>query len=225
MQITHEQAHGLIQLNMDQVLSSQETAVLSAHLQVCTDCKTYANEIKEVEGLLFPVLKRQWNRQPVPLLITALTERNLKAQASTLLAMRTAAIGLVVVALFFSVWQFVLSSPSASGQMPLVVPPVPTPSVQTTRSTSTVITLENCETVLYIVQGDDTLAGIADQFSISEDEIIAINHLKTETINPSMELVIPVCNFTPTGTVHPATFTTTYTPIIKPGTSTPGPSG
>jgi len=218
MQITHEQAHQLIQLNLDQALGSQEMIVLFTHLEDCTDCQTYAQELKEVEGLLFPALKKQWNRQTTPLSITALKERNQKTQASTLLTIRKAAMSLVVLALFFSVWQFVFFGPSTFVQRPLLVPPVPTPS---TISTNTMIRLENCELALYVVQANDTLAGIANEFLISTDEIMQINQLKTEAIQPSMKLVIPVCKSTPTGTVHPVTFTTTYTPIINPTTSTP----
>ena len=218
MQITHEQAHTLIQLNMDQPLGSQEMHVLFKHLEDCADCQTYAQELKEVEGFLFAALKKQWNRQPTPLSITALKEKNHKTQASTLLTMRKASMSLVVLAMFFSVWQFVFFGPPTSDQSPLPVPPVPTPS---TISTNTMITLENCELVLYIVQANDTLAEIATQFLISTDEIMQINQLKTEAIQPSMKLVIPMCKSTPTGTVHPVTFTTTYTPIINPTTSTP----
>jgi LysM repeat protein len=222
MHITHEQAHKLIQLNMDRVLSAPESAGLSAHLRDCIDCQSYADEMKEVERLLFPTLKKQWQHQPIPLSISALTEKRLKSQASILLTTRTAAIGLVVVTLFFSIWQFVFSSPAASQQIPIAVPPVPTPSSQTVLSTRVTSTSEDCETMLYRVRSDDTLAGIATQFSVSEEEIMAINSLSSQAVGPAMELVIPICNFTPTSTVHPATYTTTYTPILKPTTSTPG---
>ena len=218
MQITHEQAHTLIQLNMDQALGSQEMTVLFTHLEDCTDCQTYAQELKDMEGRLIPALKKQWSRQPTPLSITVLKERIQKTQASTLLTMRTAAMSLVVLAMFFSVWQFVFFGPSTSDQSPQLVPPVPTPS---TISTNTMVTLENCELALYVVQANDTLAGIATQFLVATDEIMQINQLKTEAIQPSMKLIIPICKSTPTGTVHPVTFTTTYTPIINPTTSTP----
>ena len=222
MQITHEQAHKLIQLNIDQALSAQETVELSAHLRDCLDCRSYASDLKEVEHLLFPFLKRQWHRRPIPLSITALTEGSLKTQASSLLATRTAAIGLIVVALFFSVWQFLFSGSVVLGQVPHHVPPIPTPSVHTASATNVSASLENCKSVLYTVQRNETLAEIAIQFSVSQEEIMELNHLKAAIISPSMELIIPLCNFTPTGTVHPATFTITYTPITKPTTSTPG---
>jgi hypothetical protein len=73
----------------------------------------------------------------------------------------------------------------------------------------------------YSVRENDTLADIAHQFSVSEEEILAVNSLEAVTLSPSMELLIPVCNWTPTGTVHPVTFTTTYTPVREPFTTTP----
>jgi hypothetical protein len=126
--------------------------------------------------------------------------------------------GIVALALFFSVWQFFVSGPSVSGQIPLMAPPVPTPA---TISTNTLETREQCEMGLYVVQPNDTLSGIAEKFSVSVAEIMKLNQLRTGTVQPAMKLVIPLCNFTPTGTVHPATFTTTYTPIIYSTTSAP----
>jgi LysM repeat protein len=222
MQLTHEQAHKLIQLNMDTVLTADESAALSSHLRGCMDCQRYTNEMNEVERLLSPVLKSQWNVRPIPLSIPALAGKSTKIHANILLTMRTAAISLVFVALFFSAWQFVISGPSISRQVSLSVAPAPTPSVQTAQFTSITSTTETCEMLLYTVQGNDTLAQIAERFSVLEDEIMAINELKTNVISTPMQLVIPSCNFTPTGTVHPATFTTTYTPILNPTTATPG---
>ena len=176
--------------------------------------------MKDVEHILRPLLKRRWNREPIPLSITLLKERNRKAAISSLLTMRKARLSLVAVALFFGFWQFIGSGPSLLGQIPPLASPAPTPS---TTSTNTMVTLEGCEMALYIAQANDTLPGIADRFSVSIEEIMEINQLKTEVLHPSMKLLIPVCSFTPARTVHPATFTTTYTPIIiKPTTSTPG---
>jgi hypothetical protein len=220
MQITHEQARKRIQLNLDGLLQSAEKATLSAHLHECPECQAYANEIREAENLLLQVMRRQWNAPPAPLSIAALTGNTKKISGRTLLTMRTAAISLVFFALFFSIWQFASSGPS--NYAPMVVPSMPTPSAQTAHSTSTEITFENCEMMLYTVEANDTLASIANRFLVSEDEIMETNQLKTDTIRLSMELMIPICNFTPTGTIHPATFTTTNTPLIPPTTSTPG---
>ena len=220
MSITHKHARKLIQLNMDQMLSVEESALLSAHLRGCSKCGVYASEIKEVTKLLPHVMKRQWHVQLVPLSISSLVEKNEKRYSSTFLTMRTAAVTLVVMALFFSAWQFVLSNPLPSTQLPSI-PAVPTPSSPTAQSTSTKLTGEGCAILLYVVQENDSLASIAEQFLTSEDTIMEFNHLETKSISPAMELGIPVCNFTPTGTFHLATFTSTYTPISKPAISTP----
>jgi LysM repeat protein len=92
---------------------------------------------------------------------------------------------------------------------------VPTPSVE---STNTSASPGGCYQIRYTVQADDTLASIAEQFSVSKDELIASNHLQTASIHPGMALIIPACNFTPTGVV---TRSTTLTPAIHSATSSP----
>jgi hypothetical protein len=221
MSITHEQAHHLIQLEMEDMLNSKESALLSAHLRECRDCAIYVNEIREVTNLLAPVMKRRWSVQPAPLSVVALMGRKEKITADNLLTMRKAAIALLFVALFLSTWQFERSGGAGSGQSPLIIPSAPTPLIQNTQSTSTESTQATCDMIIYLVQGEDTLASIAEQFSTSEREIIQLNQLKTATIGPPMELSVPVCNFTPTGTYSAVTFTTTYTPLIIATTSTP----
>jgi len=136
--------------------------------------------------------------------------------------MRTAAIGALLVALFFSAWQFVLSGPAASPRLPLLAPPVPTPSRQSAQSTSTIIHFQDCQTVIYPVRKTDTLLSIARQFSVSKDTIMKLNRLQTDVVSPPMELLIPTCHLTPTSTFHPVTFTTTFTPLINFTTSPPG---
>lgn len=133
-------------------------------------------------------------------------------------------VGLVVAAFFFSAWQFVQSGTPAPIELPIGVFPIPTPSAQ---STPTKVTFEGCEMIPYPVTETDTLASIAQQFSVSEEAIMAVNDLKTDTIHAAMELVIPMCQSTPTGTANPATLTAsqTYTPRLRPRTSTPRPGG
>lgn len=220
MQITHEEARELIQFNADEALDLQKKAVLYAHLKDCIECRAYVEDIKEVESILLPVMKRQWNLQPVPLSIDALTsKRDSKIRTSILLATRTAIVGVIFAAFIFSIWQFTLSSRQTPGQFPVDVLPVPTPSMQ---STGTKSMLQNCEEILYIVQKKDTLESIADHFSTSKEEIMAINNMETETVVRTMELIIPKCDSTPTGTAEgPATLTTTYTPSIDLTTFTP----
>ena len=223
MQITHEQARKLIQFSLDGVLQTAERAMLSAHLQECLDCRDYANELKEVEANLLPVMKKQWKARPIPLSIPLLVQSKTSIiNTSKLLTMRNAVLSLIFVAFFFSAWKFVASGLSASGQSPLVVPLVPTPSTQSARSTNTASSPENCEMLVYRVQPNDTLASLASHFQVPEAKLRQINGLSTDTLSSSMELVIPVCNFTPTRTIHPATFTATNTPILRATMFAPG---
>ena len=222
MSISHEQAQKLIQLGTDQVLNQDESAKLSAHLRDCSACTAYASEIKEVVNILHPMMKRQWNVQPVPLSISCLTGKNEKSQSSNYLTMRTAAVSLVVMALFFSAWQVMFPSSSPQSQLSPAIPPVPTPSHLTAQFVSTQLTRENCMRTLYTVQEHDTLVSIAEQFSVPVPAITELNQLEEEMVHSGMELTIPICHFTPTGTFHAATFTTTLTPVLNFRTSTPG---
>ena len=220
MSITHKEAQHLIQRNMEDQLEAQEFATLTAHLRVCRECRAYASGIKEVADLLAPVMKRQWSFQAAPLSIPALLGRRERINSRTVLTMRTAAIGLMFVAFFFSAWQFMASGAPVSSQIPMGIDPVPTPSLPNIQS-ATETTSAMCKLLLYPVQRADTLASIAEQFSTSEDEIIQLNGLKTDAVSPPMELMVPLCNFTPTGTFYPVTFTTTYTPLLNATTTSP----
>lgn len=220
MQITHAEAQQLIQYSMDKILKPQEINILQTHLNDCIECRTFAKEIKELENLLLPVMARHWAVRPVPLQMEAITnKRKPQRQASIVLVTRTAMISLIFAAFIFGAWQFTRSGRQNSSPRPVNVLPIPTPSGQ---STSTKISLQNCEETVYQVQENDTLESIASRFSVAKDKIMTINNLNTETINPSMELLIPICNSTPTGTLHPSTLTITFTPLIGPTTSTPG---
>ncbi len=223
MQVTHEEVRKLIQLNADNALDVQERTVLSAHLRDCLECRTYAEGIKAMESILVPVMKKHWNLQPIPLsLSTLIAKRNSRMQTGIILATRLAAIGIVFMAFVFSAWQFALSGKRATGPLPVGMLPVPTPSVQ---STSTRSVSQNCAGTLYVVQENDTLESIAQRFSVSKEEIMTVNGMKTETVIATMKLMIPNCNLTPTGTVNPTAFSTTYTPTRSLVTSTLVPAG
>jgi LysM repeat protein len=220
MQITHEEARRLIQFNADEALRPQEKILLSTHINSCLECRAYAEEIKEVEKILLPAMQRQWNVHPLPLLISDLSMRRAARVTGSLLAIRTVIMSFVFVMLVFSAWQFTRSGQQLRGLPPVMVAPVSTPSIE---STNTTVSSRSCDAMHYNVQANDTLTSIADQFSISKDEIIAMNGLKTDRINLGMTLMIPVCNFTPTSTLSPTT--TTYAPVISSATSSPAPDG
>jgi len=220
MQITHDEARKLIQFSIEQTLSPQEIKTLRVHLEDCVECRVYAKEIKEVESILVPLMKRQWSLQPAPLSIPALVQRkSINWQSNIILATRTVMISIVFAAFVFSAWQLTRSGSGTSTPMPVSILPIPTPSGQ---STSTKVSFQNCAETKYQVQENDTLESIASQFSVSKVKIMAVNDMHVETVYTKMELLIPICHSTLTGTVHPSTLTITFTPLISPTTSTPG---
>jgi hypothetical protein len=219
MQITHAEAQKLIQFNADNVLNDQEHASLAAHLQNCSECRRYAEEIREVESVLVPVMQRHWNLQPAPLQIHALYQkRSLTIQRSLILATRTVAVGAIFLAFLFSVRQFALQGGQNSSPLTVGVPPIPTPSAPLT---STTVRFQNCESILYEVQENDTLAFIAYRFGVPEEDIRAANRMPTDTVFTGVKILIPICPSTPTRTSQPTTRVTTYTPSVSPKAFTP----
>ena len=216
MHVTHEEARKWIQFSLDASLNSDQQARLSAHLEHCTLCRAYALEMKRVEHALAQASQTQREGRHVPLSISMLVKKtNKKIFHSPFLTMRSTVLFIVFAALAFSTWSFFSAvQPPAPGAVP-----VPTPSGQ---STSTKVLFADCQLVRYAVREQDTLASLAQRFSITEDEIIALNDLKNGSLD-SAQLWLPICNFTPTGTAQgPATLTKTHTPVLNPITSIPG---
>src|SRR5690349_982637 len=178
MQITHEQARRLIQFDMDQGLKPDEEKLLQMHLNGCIECHSFAEEMKEVDSILLPVMNKHWKLEPQPLPIASIVEKmNSKRQTNILLTMRTTVISIAFVAFVLGTWQFIRSQNPTP--MPVSILPIPTPSGQLT---STKIRLTNCEEMLYRVQENDTLASIALRFSVSKDQMMAINNMNEETV-------------------------------------------
>jgi LysM repeat protein len=69
-------------------------------------------------------------------------------------------------------------------------------------------TTQACETIIYIVRENDTLAYIALQHGTTEDVLLEYNNLNSNAVFTGMELVIPQCNGTPSQAA-----TTTITPL------------
>lgn len=220
MQLTHEEARRLIQFDADQTLAAEKRSVLSAHLEICSECSRYAQDIQEIGNLLLPAMKRHWSSQSIPFSVDTLVRNEKSKRVSrSFRTTRSVLIGVILFGFVFSAWQFMISSQRSPGQLHEGVPPVPTPSVQ---STGTKQSWEDCEMRAYVVQENDTIASIARRFSASEEVIIALNALEREKVHRSMELVIPICHSTPTGTAAvPTFFTTTDTPLASLPSSTP----
>lgn len=218
MQITHEEAHRLIQFNADGVLKVQQRNLLTSHLDGCVECQRYADSIKGVESILRPMLQQQWKHQHLPLSISALTANEKSASERMVLATRIAALAVVFIGFFFGAWNFTVSSKRTPTPFLLNVPAIPTPFTSTVTA-GTESSFENCAMMSYVVQQDDTLAGIASRFSVPVDDILHINGVQSESVNTGETLLVPSCNFTPT---NPAmAHTTTFTPVLYSTTTTP----
>ncbi len=220
MQITHEEARRLIHFASDANLKAPQKETLDSHLESCLECQEYADSIRRMEVILYPLLQKQWKQEPIPLSMNMLLSKgNSKLSEGILLATRIAAVGVMFMVFMFSAWQFTMSKPGASGPRLVSVPPIPVPS-SSTQFVSTKTQSQTCGEIAYSVQENDTLESIATQFATSKEEIRSANHMKTEIVTTGMKLIVPVCNFTPTGTAN--TLTITFTPILRPITSTPG---
>ena len=218
MELTHEEARQLIQFDPDHALTQNKQTLLRAHLKGCADCRAYHANLNEIEINLQRVMHREWDLRPTPLSIAVLTsKRNFIGRLNILLATRTALVSIALLVFIFGIWQIKLITSYTSNRTPLNILPVPTPSAQLT---STTIGVQNCEEIRYIVQENDTLEGLAEQFSTSKESIMTANDMKIEAIRGGTELIIPVCDYTPTSTVNPPTGTI-YTPFTSPTTNTP----
>jgi hypothetical protein len=219
MQITHEEAHRLIQFKTDSGLTTSNEEKLSAHLKGCKECQRYLETLKETETALRQTMHKQWNIRPLPLHVDVIYAKAHEGiGANILLTTRTALIGFAFVMFAFITWQS-MSTSNNTAQAPLSTMPImiPTPATQ---HTSTNTQESDCTEIQYVIQKGDTLESIASQFSVSRETIITANHLTNEAIDPAGELVIPICGSKPTSTTHPPAFT--ITPHFDVISTTPG---
>jgi hypothetical protein len=220
MQITHEEAHRLIQFNSDDGLKTRQKNLLASHLEDCASCRKYAEGLREMESVLRPMLHRNWDRQPFPLSISiALKEGKNRISERMLVATRIAAVGVVFLAFFFSAWNF--TGPSRKTPTPFLqsVPLIPTPSTST-MTASTSASFETCTMTSYTIEENDKLADIADRFAVSAEEIVQANSMQNESMLTGQTIVIPMCNSI--STIPATTYSTMITPVLHPGTTTPG---
>lgn len=220
MQINHDEARRLIQFDSDHPLNSDQRGILTSHLQECDGCLAYAVRMEDMENTLQHVMRKQWNLQPLPLPIGFIRSQNVfKRSIDNFFTLRTSLVSITIITFMFFIWEFAITTRNSSEQAPLSILPVPTPSIQL--STASAV-LPKCNAIIYKVKRDDTLASIAQQFSVSVEEIMSYNNMRTEILYESMELGIPQCSTTPTGTARTPTAAQTFTPILDLTIDTPG---
>ncbi|HUG33300.1 MAG TPA: LysM peptidoglycan-binding domain-containing protein [Anaerolineales bacterium] len=216
MDLSHAQAREMIQFNADSPLNADSLRILKSHLAACEACCAYADSIHAMEVQLRHAMNRRWNIHPAPLAVDAIRSSKQRPLVATRFAVVASAILMFVV-----VTLGIANTTKVDGipQTPLGVPLIPTPSLQTTNTITN--TSQVCEQIRYEVQPDDTFESIAHKFSISKNDLMDANNMSAESVISGTELIIPLCNSTPTGTVHPPTFTTTITPLTEVISDTP----
>jgi hypothetical protein len=217
MQITHEEAHQLIQIKVDRTLSLTNQELLDSHLKGCLECNRYKQEIEAVEDTLQVTMRKHWNAQVHHLDVRAINEKSKPINLiSNLFPTRSIMIGMVIVLFVFTSWQLVEWN-NKSAMLITNVSPIPTPSLLLTGTNNN---FNSCQKLQYEVQPGDTLGSLAHQFSTSQAALIQLNDLQSENVLPGTKLIVPVCGLTPTRTSRTPTLTTT--PMLEPITYTPG---
>jgi hypothetical protein len=215
MLLTHAQAREMIQFDADSALEADSLPILKSHLASCEACRLYADSIHTMEVHLRRAMRTRWNILPAPLVIGAIK----KAKSTQFTQVATRFVVVASVIWMFAAVALGIARGTQGDENPgalLAVPLIPTPSMQIT-STMTRI----CGQIPYRVQPNDTLESIAHQFSIPKKELIAANKMSSEIVIPGTEIIIPLCNSTPTGTVHPPAITTTINPSLETLSQTP----
>lgn len=218
MQITHEEARRLLQFSADSRLNSPNEENLATHLTSCIECRTYAVSLRETESILRQSLRKHLALRPLPLQMDAVYGKVIQRRGSSiLLATRKVILGVAFVMFAFITWRSMGTNNGSFPQLPSgTVPVIPTPSTFTATNTQQ----DACRELTYVVQEGDTLDGIARRFSVSEESIRLTNHLTDDTLLPSRELILTLCESTPAGTLNAPTFT--ITPATQIVITTPG---
>lgn len=214
----HKDIHALIQRNADNALRGDERAILLEHIQDCSSCQIYADELHNLEGLLRQSMTKRWNAPHTPVSIEPIkqvTEQKTNRPARHLI-FRLAAASVLVATLSLFLFQFSLTSVETPAYQ--VSASIPTPSLTVTNPIPNPVT---CPDVLYVTREGDTLASLARKFAIPEEEIRRSNGIQSDALSIGTKLTIPTCNSTPTSATAPRVGTFTLTPFFDVSTTTP----
>jgi LysM repeat protein len=218
----------LIQALADQMsVPAEEKFTLGKHLTNCGECNKYAVELSSLESSLRNIFHTDWDKQqPDPNLQAILHPNPAKLLWNNFFGKpgmmgKATLVGALLVGYFVIANMFGIQTPISSDETATTLPTPnefasmystsPTPSAPTVLTDSVI---QACETVIYLVQVNDTLVSIAFQHGVTEEAIREYNHLTSNTIFANTELIIPLCNSTPS---HTATLpdSTTLTPPIN----------
>ena len=210
-EITHQEAHVLLQAATDQVIEPDENNALNEHLAQCRACTVYAKNLADLETNLRRTMHANWdNQQPKLEMQAILNPHPVKLLWNSFVSQThmMEKVGVVIVLLLGYVFIANLVGiqspitkdktptplPTPTGQ-PVVFSNSPTPSVN---SSLTKAVSSACETtIMYLVQENDTLDSIAYHHGTTKEVILGYNNLSSSTVFTGMELIIPLCDSTP----------------------------
>lgn len=205
MQISHAEAHKLIQYSMDKSLLQEDESALASHLQTCSECARYNADIKDIGFTLRSAMNKHWNLIPAPLDLDAVKGK-VGFSSRGRLGVQLAVISLMVMLVVFGAWRFV--NINVVPTKTIQISPIPTPSTQMTNTRAMV---QNCDEIIYTVQNGETLESIAVLFSTAPEALIELNNLNSDMVQAGNKIKILTC-FTPSATIRPTTFTVTFSP-------------
>ncbi len=210
MQISHEEAHTLIQFSLDRDLDSTEETALSAHLRNCTNCVLFKDDLLKVETSLYKLSARYKETHHIPIAIGMLTRA---ASTKDIWPQPAAMASLIVLIIFILTWQFSGGNRAPNSALPHPISPIPTPSVS---ATGISLTSQGCKKINYIIQEGDTLISIANFFKVSLGTMKSHNDLSAADLKAGAEVVILLCSMAPSETVDPfmSTITLTSTALL-----------
>ena len=225
-EITHQQARLLLQAAADRPLGAEERTALQVHLAHCQACSQHAGGLASLEDRLREAMRARWDLQRPGLDLGAILHPPaVKPAWGRFLGQGTALGKVAILAALFLGYVLVASlfglrSPLSGGGTPASAPTPNEPALAFAASptppahlTSTGLSTQGCETLVYIVQANDTLESIAMRHGATKEAILAYNvdyaQSASQTVFAGMQLVIPLCRGTPSQTA-----TTTLTPIL-----------
>jgi LysM repeat protein len=227
-QIIHQKVRLLLQTAADQTLRQEEQMVLDTHLVECSECRTYSQNLDQLQDGLRRVMQQQWNVRNTPLALETIKNRSgqIAVQNQMMSAVRKFAfVPMLALVLFMAMSLKVLHPQQASPGMGMVSSNTPDISLLIPKPpvglTATKLMAQSCSKTTYIVQEHDTLNGIALRHGISKETIAAYNGLASDKIEVNSALVIPLCEPTPVEMTTTPTIPNTIVPSNGQGDPAP----
>jgi LysM repeat protein len=225
---THQKIRTLLQAAADQALPPNEQMLLDSHLVGCTECRTYAQDLTQLETDLRRVMQQHWNVASKPLALSTIKRHSNRIAAQNQFVNMIGRFAFVPMLAF--VVFMVMSVKAANHQQaspgvglelsntPSIALIVPKPPVDFTATKSFT---QTCDRITYTVQEHDTLFGIAVKHGISKDSLASYNGLTGDDVEPGQVLAIPVCTRMTPGTTTTPTIPNTLPPVNEQAAPSP----